>query len=235
MEKNNPSLAFSRTLAWFKPIPWISLITPHTLDDKPIPSDEECLALCAQYDIMEHIQRHCMAVADLATALAKRAVEIHGTGEEGVFGNTWGGCLPGLVPVTRAAGLLHDVAKSYCVRHGGGHAQIGASWVLAATGNHYIAQAVMHHVEWPWHLPENVCLPAHFVSYADRRVRHDEYVSLEDRYTDLQDRYGKTPERQASIRASQQQAIKLERALSAHLELPLYACTLSGGRLVPRT
>ena len=33
-----------------------------------------------------------------------------------------------------AAGLLHDLAKTYCIRHGGSHAQLGAAWVLEATG-----------------------------------------------------------------------------------------------------
>jgi hypothetical protein len=32
------------------------------------------------------------------------------------------------------------------------------------------------------------------VNYSDKRVRHDEIVTLEERFEDLMDRYAKTPE-----------------------------------------
>lgn len=81
---------------------------------------------------------------------------------------------PELVALSLAAGLLHDIAKSYTVQFGGSHAQIGASWVVDSTGNHKVAQAVYHHVEWPWPLPEDLVHPVFFVIYADKRARHDE-------------------------------------------------------------
>ena len=132
------------------------------------------------------------------------------------------------------AGLLHDIAKSYTVQFGGSHAQIGASWVVDSTGNHKVAQAVYHHVEWPWPLPEDLVHPVFFVIYADKRARHDEMVSLDERYEDLLVRYGKSEHSRAAIHRGWEHSKTIERVLSAQLEFPLHESTVVGGRLVSR-
>ena len=233
---------YSRPLPWFGSVPWLPEADGALATENAgrIPSDAECIALCEHYDIMPHIAAHCRRVADFATALARRAVELYGERDSKTSPptdrNGHSPCTHQLVEITRAAGLLHDIAKSFCIRNGGSHAQLGAAWVLDATGNYRIAQAIFHHVEWPWEFPDNVCSPALFVGYADRRVKHDTYVPLEERYRDLLERYAKNdPQRYHTITAASKRAITLERALSAQLELPLHACTFDSGRLVPRT
>ena len=141
---------------------------------------------------------------------------------------------PELVALSLAAGLLHDIAKSYTVQFGGSHAQIGASWVVDSTGNHKVAQAVYHHVEWPWPLPEDLVHPVFFVIYADKRARHDEMVSLDERYEDLLVRYGKSEHSRAAIHRGWEHSKTIERVLSAQLEFPLHESTVVGGRLVSR-
>lgn len=205
-------------LTW--PPLWADLPAPKA----PVPTATECAELMERYGVLLHIRDHCARVADLAAALATQAVE-RGLAEEP------------LVAETRAAGFLHDIAKTYSIRHGGSHAQIGASWVMAATGNPVLAHAVLHHVEWPWPLPPagtDLLRPVFLVGYADKRVRHDVYVTLEERYTDLLARYGVSDAARASILSGRAQAFTLERALAAQLEVPLDACTVAGGRLVPR-
>ena len=130
--------------------------------------------------------------------------------------------------------VLHDIAKSYTVQFGGSHAQIGASWVVDSTGNHKVAQAVYHHVEWPWPLPEHLVHPVFFVIYADKRARHDEMVSLDERYEDLLVRYGKSEHSRAAIHRGWEHSKTIERVLSAQLEFPLHESTVVGGRLVSR-
>lgn len=228
MKKNKKKpQRYSRPLAWMKPIPWFPMVDGHSPDLAP--TEAACLQMLEKHGIHPHILRHCRCVADFAVALALRALAVRGVLSEA--------CPTGLpadiVEHTLAAGLLHDVAKSWCIDNGGSHAQTGASWVVAETGNFRVAQAVMHHVEWPWELPADVCAPAHFVSYADRRVMHDAYVTVQKRYEDLIVRYGHTEAQRKSIHASHAQAVKLESALSAQLELPLHACTFAGGGLVP--
>lgn len=218
---------FSRPLAWMKPIPWLPMVDGHSPDLAP--NEAACLQILERHGIYPHILNHCRRVADFAVAMAERALAVRG-----VRTPAWSYGVPeDIAEITLAAGLLHDVAKSWCIDNGGSHAQTGASWIVAETGNFRVAQAVMHHVEWPWELPPDVCTPSHFVSYADRRVMHDTYVTVQNRYVDLLVRYGHTEAQRTSIRASHAQAIKLERALSAQLELPLHACTFAGGGLVP--
>lgn len=185
-----------------------------------VPDEAACRRLWGEYDMMPHIGAHSEQVAGLAHALARRAADL-GKGN--------------VRALTLASGLLHDIAKSYTVRYGGSHAQLGASWVMTRTGNPVIAQAVLHHVWWPWDFPKDLASPVFFVLYADKRVMHDTIVPLEERYEDLLVRYGHTDASRAAIVAGNEHAQRLERALSAFLEMPLHAYTFTGGRLVERT
>lgn len=175
-----------------------------------VPDEEACHRLWDKYEMLDNVRAHSHAVAEVATALARHAAE---TG------------LPVSVPEVRAAGLLHDIAKTYCLRHGGGHAQLGASWVILETRNYAIARGVFHHVYWPWKLPvddaERMCSLPFFIMYADKRCRHDQFVSLEERFDDLLERYGKTDEHKAGIYDSYLQAKNIERALSKHMRVDL--------------
>jgi putative nucleotidyltransferase with HDIG domain len=189
-------------------------------EDGDIPDAVACRALWKQRAMLPNVARHSIQVARFARALAERAAAL-GKGD--------------VCALTLASGLLHDIAKSYTVRYGGSHAQLGASWVMTHTGNMRIAQAVLHHVWWPWAFPENLTSPVFFVLYADKRVMHDQFVDLKTRYRDLLERYGTNAAAQEAITAGNTHAENLERALSAHLEIDLHACTLAGGRLVERT
>ncbi|WP_165067436.1 HDIG domain-containing metalloprotein [Desulfovibrio sp. ZJ200] len=185
----------------------------------PVPGDQACFALWKKYAMLPNIQRHSLLVARIATELARRAAE------KGFAVN---------VPQVRASALLHDIAKSYCVRHGGSHAQLGAGWVVAETRNYAVAQGVMLHVHWPWPLPEGagICALPFFVIYADKRVRHDSCVSLAERYEDLLERYGHSEAARQGIRASYEQGRNIERALSAQLGWALHEDSFDCGRLV---
>ncbi len=175
-----------------------------------VPDDEECERLWDKYKMFDNIRAHCLLVADVATELATKAA---------MSG------LPVSVPEVRAAGLLHDIAKTYCVCHGGGHADLGASWVVQETHNHRIAQGIFHHVWWPWELPlenaQRLCALPFFILYADKRARHDEFVSLEDRYVDLYERYGNSDVRKKSIYMAYLQGKAIENGLSRCLGMDL--------------
>ena len=183
------------------------------------PDDTACIALWDKYDMLPNVRRHSRLVADIATQIALRA-------------KSCGYDIS--VPHVRASALLHDIAKTYCIKHGGGHAQLGAAWTIVETKNYALAQGVMLHVHWPWELPEgkNICSLPFFVIYADKRVKHDCCVTLDDRYADLIVRYGKTDAAKNSIQSSLNQGKQIENALSALLELNLNACSFNRGRLV---
>jgi putative nucleotidyltransferase with HDIG domain len=168
-----------------------------------VPDEAACVRMWDGYSMLPHIRAHCRAVCGVAGEIARRAAD-----------RGWD-VSPDMV---KAAALLHDIAKTYSIRYGGGHAQLGAAWVREETGNQALAQAVLFHVSWPWEegplapLTNPLRLPF-IISYADKRVRHDQIVTLEERFADLQDRYGKTERHRTAIRRNQEQALCLERAL----------------------
>lgn len=195
------------------------LRTAASAPSPPSPDDEACFALWRKYAMLPNVQRHSRLVAHIATALARRAAE------KGFAVN---------VPEVRASALLHDIAKTYCLRHGGSHALLGGAWAVAETRNYTLAQGVMLHVHWPWPLPEGagICALPFFVIYADKRVRHDACVPLEERYEDLLTRYGRTEAAREGIRGSYEQGKTIERALSAQLGWALHEDSFDCGRLV---
>ncbi|GFH62259.1 MAG: uncharacterized metal dependent phosphohydrolase [Candidatus Desulfovibrio kirbyi] len=185
----------------------------------PPPDDAACFALWDKYAMLPNVRTHSLMVAHIATNLARRAQAV------GIAVN---------MPQIRAAALLHDIAKSYCVRHGGSHAQLGASWTITETRNYILAQTVMLHVHWPWQIPEGtgLCTLPFFIIYADKRVRHDSCVTLDERYEDLLTRYGRNAAAKDGIRASLEQGKDIERALSTLLGDALHENSFDCWRMV---
>ncbi len=185
-----------------------------------VPSEEDCYKLWDYYDMLAHIRAHSQGVAEFAYALAQRSYEL------------------GKIDIrdlSLAAGLLHDIAKSYTVQYGGNHTQVGASWVLEKTGNPILAQAVLHHVYYPFELDfDVVSRPALFVIYADKRVMHNKVVSLNEREEDLLVRYGYSEASINGVKAGMAHGRKMEKKLSECLEIDLEKCTLDSRRLVER-
>ncbi len=181
------------------------------------PDDLACERIWDDFAMPEHIRRHSLMVADIATWLARRA---HALG--------WN-VHPDAV---RASALLHDLAKDYSIRHGGNHAQLGGAWVLDITGNPLIAQGVVHHVFWPWEIDLKESFLPLVVIYADKRVKHCERVSLDTRFEDLFVRYGCNDFLIERISLSKQQSQTIEHHLTRSLGIDIHASTFDCGRLV---
>ena len=178
----------------------------------PVPDRDECEALWEKYAMLPNIRAHSRAVADVAMSLARRAEDM-GIAPEGTSEKT-----------ARAAAMLYDIAKTWTILHGGARDQLGAAIVREETGNPLLAQAVLFHVYWPWEkgplAPERAPLRlALLVAYADKRVRHDRLVSLEERFDDLMIRYGDSEEHRASIRLNRERSLLHEAALLERLRL----------------
>lgn len=182
-----------------------------------IPNDRECKEYWAQFDTLPHIAEHSFEVARIATFLAARAKEVG---------------FDVSVPTVRASALLHDIAKSYCIKHGGNHSQLGGAWVTELTGNPAIAVGVTHHVYWPFELDFEKYFTPLAVIYADKRVNHTEIVSIKDRFEDLVVRYNIPADLRYKIKATETQALDLEQLLSDTLEVDLNECDFNSGRLV---
>ena len=183
------------------------------------PADEKCEELWNKYEMPTHIRAHSAQVAMIVCKLW----------EMGQY------CKVNTDRATLKAGaLLHDIGKIYTINYNGDHAQLGAGIILRETKNHAIAQMIYHHVWWPWAIDveNHNFLPSLFLLYADKRVRHDLIVNIEERYIDLLDRYGHTEKHKASIRQSYMQGKEIEQALSKKLKVNLNEYTFDSGRLV---
>ncbi len=167
-----------------------------------VPSEAQCRALWDAYDMLPNIRAHSLAVACIATTLARQAASAGFDVD---------------VDAVRAAALLHDLAKTYTIRHGGNHSQLGGAWVQELTGNPALAQGIIHHVHWPF----AVDIRSHFlplsIIYSDKRVKHNRVVSLTERFEDLLHRYGATPDIRQRIGRSFAQAREIEQALVQNL------------------
>ncbi|MFP4168975.1 MAG: HD domain-containing protein [Desulfonatronovibrionaceae bacterium] len=183
----------------------------------PAPDAEQCRFLLDKYKTPEHIRAHSITVRDVARliglAAQKSGLEV---------------CLP----VLEAAALLHDIGKAYSIRHGGAHSQLGASIVMEETGNPVIAQAVMHHVFWPEQISVRDYFTPLTIIYSDKRVRHNQVVSIDDRFSDLFSRYGINETRMKLIQGSKNQALEIENELEKLIGVDLHACTFDCRRLV---
>ena len=190
---------------------------PHSGKAWRVPSEPQCLAWWDRFGMPEHIRAHSRNVAVVATFVAeagkKRGLDVD-------------------VRAVTASALLHDLAKIYCIRHGGNHSQLGGAWVMALTGNPVLSQGVMHHVYWPFEVDLGRFFTPLAVLYADKRVSHDRIVHIEDRFGDLLERYGKTPEICERIHTTNRQAKDIEDSFSRLLEINLNAHAFDSGRLV---
>jgi len=181
------------------------------------PSEARCVALWDRYEMPEHIRAHSAKVALVATQVAE-AAQAKG--------------LNVCVETVRASALLHDIAKAYCIKHGGHPGQLGGAWAMAATGHPVLAQGVIHHICWPFELDLQRFIAPIAVLYGDKRVAHDQIVPIEQRFGDLLERYGKTQEIRERIDSTNRQAKTIEDALSKLLEIDLNAHDFDRRRLV---
>jgi hypothetical protein len=181
------------------------------------PSEARCTALWDRFDMPEHIRAHSRKVALVASQLAEAAAAMG---------------MPVCVETVRASALLHDLAKIYCIRHGGSHSQLGGAWAMALTGNPLLAQGVVHHVYWPFAVDVRRHFTPLAVLYGDKRVAHDRIVPIESRFDDLIDRYGTTPEIRERIHSTNRQAKDIENAFALLLEKDIHAHDFDRGRLV---
>lgn len=192
------------------------LPSPAPLLKAMIPSDAQCRSWWHKHGMMEHIKRHSQLVADIATELARLAVHTHPECITDPDPGDW-------VQTVRAAGLLHDLGKTYTIHHGGSHSLLGATWAMSLTGNPRIAQGIIHHVHWPGALDPGAAFLPLAIVYSDKRVMHDSVVSLEQRFADLLERYGHTEHSRAAIAHTFEQGRELETILSTFLGEDLHA------------
>ena len=167
-----------------------------------IPGIDTCIALMERYAMLPNIRRHSLLVARIAELLAERLHERLPAGQapDQDF------CVNGA--------LLHDIAKTPCLKEGCDHAATGAE-ICQRHGFPEIAEIVAGHIILHDFSPEKykqgLFQAKDIVYYADKRVRHDAIVSLAERLEYILENYGGNNERvQGLIRDNFRKCEQLE-------------------------
>ncbi len=165
-----------------------------------LPSREKCLALLKKHGLSEGMVRHSLAVERVAVFLAKKLRE---AGEQ-----------VDVELVSRAA-LLHDVDKTKTLEAGFRHlhGQISKQ-ILEEEGFPIIGEIAAKHYLYKV-LEENPfsSWEEKLVVYADKRVNHDQVVSLDERFQYLLENYGNSEEKRDKIAACKPFIEKLEKEI----------------------
>jgi uncharacterized protein len=177
------------------------------MNDQPslaIPTWTECLELMDAHGMLPNIREHSFAVMQVARfmgeALADAGFEL-------------------FLPLVITGALLHDLGKTACLGTLNNHAEWGAV-VLDDLGYPLVAQVVREHVHLHGDITDaRPVREAELVNYADKRVLHDEVVTLEARFADIKVRYGRTSEALARIKATAAKSRALEEKIFACLPL----------------
>ena len=140
-----------------------------------IPTAKECYLFMDQYKMLENIRHHSIVVEKVASLIA------HGLIRAGV---------PLSIELVTAGSLMHDIAKTICINEGCDHSLVGEE-ICLKNQLEEIADLVGEHVRLKHFEPEGAILEKEIIYYADKRVNHDQIVTIEERLKDLFVRYGK--------------------------------------------
>lgn len=159
--------------------------------------------------MLRNIRDHSFMVARVAKALTDGLIKTHAPS------------IPDTSEVVAGA-LLHDIAKTRCLQNNGHHAKDGQS-ICNELGYPHIGEIVLEHVvlkDFNEHLYRSGIFGAkEIVYYADKRVRHDQVVSLQERLDYIVERYGKgDPVKEKFIHNNFSATFKLEELLFDHLD-----------------
>jgi uncharacterized protein len=157
----------------------------------------------AKVKMPEHIQKHSSVVAQIAVYLGRLL------NQNGVRLN---------LELLEAGALLHDIAKAPTLATGERHEDVGAR-MLEEWGYTPLAPVVKEHVILD---PVSLCRPiteSLLVNYADKRVKHDQVVSLRDRFSDLIGRYARTIDHRTWLQEKFALYLLLESKIFEHLTI----------------
>jgi uncharacterized protein len=167
-----------------------------------IPSQKECYGFIQEMGMMDHIVDHSEQVCRVACCLA------HNLNREGIR------LSPALI---RAAALLHDITKTRSFSTSENHAETGGKF-LQEKGFAEVGHIIAQHVKLDTYaVLSNSPGEAEIVNYADKRVLHDQIVSLKDRMAYILDRYADSVESRERILGLWNKSKDLEKRIFDYL------------------
>lgn len=151
-----------------------------------------------EYEMLPHIRKHSIIVAKVAEILSQ-GIQKNGASLD--------------VELTVAGALLHDIAKTQCLGDkDGSHAIMGRE-ICLKHGYIKVADIVAEHVVLK-HNGNGPVTEKEVVYYADKRVNHDQIVSLDERLTYIKETYAAGNKgRQELIDINFQKCLALEKRI----------------------
>jgi len=140
-----------------------------------VPSIQECYQLMDAYRMLNNIRAHSVVVAKVARLIAQHLREER---------------IDISVEITTAGALLHDIGKTASLQTGQDHSELGRQICL---NNHLdeIAAIVAEHVRLKDYDLNDSFSEKEIVFYADKRVKHDQVVGLNERLAYIIERYSR--------------------------------------------
>jgi len=168
-----------------------------------MPSREECFSLMKQQKVLPNIVRHSIVVERVAVAITKALIKA---------GHAFD------VSEVAAAALLHDITKTKSFHTHENHATTGEQF-LNEMGYPRIGEIVGCHIEVPTAIADGPLSAEEIVNYADKRVLHENIVTLEERFEDLMLRYGITMEHAHKLHRMGTESYRIEQKIFSAISL----------------
>ena len=159
-----------------------------------IPTRDQCFRMMKEMEMMDHIVVHSLQVCRVATFLTDHL-------------NKQNGRLN--LDLIQAAALLHDITKTRSFKTRENHALTGGQ-LLAEQGYPEIGELVRQHIRLDEYPNPVVLAESQILNYADKRVLHDQVVSLDKRMEYILEKYGETPEHMERIHRLLEKTLVLE-------------------------
>lgn len=171
-----------------------------------IPDRDTCLSILNEYNVDPHIVAHSVSVERVALYIARLQLD---RGDGGDID----------LSLVSAGALLHDIAKVPAIHAGVRHSDMGADMVQDL-GLFEVAPLVRQHVLLDEYNKNGTVTEAELVNYGDKRVTHDQIVTLAQRFDDLYVRYGsKSPEAMEHVKKIHRHTLELEKKLFRSLSI----------------
>jgi uncharacterized protein len=151
--------------------------------------------------MMDHIVDHSEQVCRVAICLADKL------NHKGIDLN---------LELIRASALLHDITKTRSFRTKENHAETGGK-ILQERGFTEVGHIIAQHVKLDTYVASNGPVEAEIVNYADKRVLHDQIVSLTDRMAYILERYADGMESRERILGLWAKSKELEKRIFSYM------------------
>ncbi len=169
-----------------------------------IPTLEQCREMFQTYNMLPNIREHSEMVMRVTQMITEH---LHDT-------------CPIQKKLCVISALLHDITKTESIQTRESHAESGGR-LLRSLGYPEIADIVSQHVTLRHFSHHGPLTEAEIVYYADKRVKHNEFVSVEERIIDLLERYGTTDAQRRRIMRMKDTVIDIEVKLEKCLDVPI--------------